>query len=62
MVQSIDRAVDIIQILDSCDKKDYWSISEITDRTSLPISTVQTLHIRSDLDGNRLETIRKSRL
>ncbi|GAB1810360.1 IclR family transcriptional regulator [Priestia megaterium] len=43
MVQSIDRAVDIIQILDSCDKKDYWSISEITDRTSLPISTVHRL-------------------
>ncbi|MED1204421.1 IclR family transcriptional regulator [Heyndrickxia acidicola] len=43
MVQSIDRAVGIIRLLDSDDKKGDWAISEIAEKTSLPVSTVHRL-------------------
>jgi DNA-binding IclR family transcriptional regulator len=43
MVQSIDRAVGIIKLLDSDNKEGYWSISEIAEKTSLPVSTVHRL-------------------
>ena len=43
MVQSIDRAMQIIQVLVSDDTKSQWSISNIAEHTSLPISTVHRL-------------------
>ncbi len=43
MVQSIDRAMQIIQILVSDDSRQTWSISEIAEKTSLPLSTVHRL-------------------
>lgn len=43
MVQSIDRAMSIISVLVSDDSKAHWSISEIADHTSLPLSTVHRL-------------------
>ncbi|WP_026585317.1 IclR family transcriptional regulator [Bacillus sp. J33] len=43
MVQSIDRAMHIIHILTSDDDKNAWAISEIAEKTALPISTVHRL-------------------
>lgn len=43
MVQSIDRAMSIIHVLVSDDSKPHWSISEIAEQTSLPLSTVHRL-------------------
>ncbi|KZE49359.1 ABC transporter permease [Brevibacillus parabrevis] len=43
MVQSIDRAMSIILVLTSDESKTHWSISEIAEKTSLPISTVHRL-------------------
>ncbi|MGG0241044.1 IclR family transcriptional regulator [Bacillus rhizoplanae] len=43
MVQSIDRAIGIIKLLNSDNNKEYWSISDIAERTSLPVSTVHRL-------------------
>lgn len=43
MVQSIDRAMGIIHVLVSDDSKPHWSISEIAEQTSLPLSTVHRL-------------------
>jgi DNA-binding IclR family transcriptional regulator len=43
MVQSIDRAMKIIQLLTSDQSKTCWPISEIADRTELPLSTVHRL-------------------
>jgi DNA-binding IclR family transcriptional regulator len=43
LVQSIDRAMSIIHVLVSDDSKPHWSISEIAEQTSLPLSTVHRL-------------------
>ncbi len=43
MVQSIDRAISIIKLLNSTNEKEYWAISDIADRTHLPVSTVHRL-------------------
>jgi DNA-binding IclR family transcriptional regulator len=43
MVQSIDRAMKIIQLLISDQQKIGWPISEIADHTELPLSTVHRL-------------------
>ncbi|HET7627220.1 MAG TPA: IclR family transcriptional regulator [Bacillales bacterium] len=43
MVQSIDRAMDIIQVLISEDNRRTWSISEIADIVGLPASSVHRL-------------------
>ncbi|EJL47284.1 IclR family transcriptional regulator [Brevibacillus agri] len=43
MVQSIDRAMSIIFVLISDESKTLWSISEIAEKTSLPLSTVHRL-------------------
>ncbi|MGC4377226.1 IclR family transcriptional regulator [Fictibacillus sp. Mic-4] len=43
MVQSIDRAMQIIHILTSDDHKPNWSISEIAEQAELPLSTVHRL-------------------
>ncbi|MCH5585457.1 IclR family transcriptional regulator [Shimazuella sp. AN120528] len=43
MVQSIDRAMKIIQLLISDPHKSYWQISEIADHTELPLSTAHRL-------------------
>ncbi|MFD2368761.1 IclR family transcriptional regulator [Brevibacillus sp. GCM10020057] len=43
MVQSIDRAMSIIHVLISDENKSSWSISDIADRTALPLSTVHRL-------------------
>lgn len=43
MVQSIDRAMGIISVLVSDESKPHWSISEIAEQTSLPLSTVHRL-------------------
>lgn len=43
MVQSIDRAMSIIFALVSDESKTLWSISEIADKTALPLSTVHRL-------------------
>lgn len=43
MVQSIDRAMKIIQLLTSDPYKVGWPISEIADHTELPLSTVHRL-------------------
>jgi DNA-binding IclR family transcriptional regulator len=43
MVQSIDRAMKIIQLLTSNPHKTCWPISEIADHTELPLSTVHRL-------------------
>ncbi|WP_028775890.1 IclR family transcriptional regulator [Shimazuella kribbensis] len=43
MVQSIDRAMKIIQLLISDQQKMCWPISEIADHTELPLSTVHRL-------------------
>ena len=48
MVQSIDRAISIIKLLNSTNEKEYWAISDIADRTHLPVSTVHRL-----LNSNR---------
>ncbi|HDR5216340.1 TPA: IclR family transcriptional regulator, partial [Bacillus anthracis] len=32
MVQSIDRAISIIKLLNSTNEKEYWAISDIADR------------------------------
>lgn len=42
MVQSIDRALSIIKLMAS-DKGEWWSISEIAESLSLPVSTVHRL-------------------
>ena len=39
MVQSIDRAISIIKLLNSTNEKEYWAISDIADGTHLPVST-----------------------
>ena len=43
MVQSIDRAISIIKLLNSTNEKEYWAISDIADGTHLPVSTVHRL-------------------
>jgi DNA-binding IclR family transcriptional regulator len=43
MVQSIDRAMNIIHILMSDDSKQAWSISDIAEKAELPLSTVHRL-------------------
>lgn len=43
LVQSIDRAMSIVHVLVSDENKPNWSISEIADRTDLPLSTVHRL-------------------
>ncbi len=43
MVQSIDRAISIIKLLNSTNEKEYWAISDIADRAHLPVSTVHRL-------------------
>lgn len=43
MVQSIDRAMSIISILVSEDGKPDWSISELSDATSLPLGTLHRI-------------------
>lgn len=43
LVQSIDRAMSIIQVLVSDESKPHWSISEIAEETTLPLSTVHRL-------------------
>ncbi len=43
MVQSIDRAMNIIHILVSDSSKLTWSISELAEQTDLPLSTVHRL-------------------
>ncbi|MED0672250.1 IclR family transcriptional regulator [Aneurinibacillus aneurinilyticus] len=43
MVQSIDRAMMIIDILMSDDAKNGWQISELAEKTSLPLSTLHRL-------------------
>ncbi|WP_141432588.1 IclR family transcriptional regulator [Bacillus sp. 03113] len=43
MVQSIDRAVSIIELLASNNDREWWSISEISERLHLPVSTSHRL-------------------
>ena len=43
MVQSIDRAISIIKLLNSTNEKRVLVISDIADRTHLPVSTVHRL-------------------
>ncbi|MGP7816477.1 IclR family transcriptional regulator [Niallia sp. 01092] len=43
MVQSIDRAVSIIELLASKNDREWWSISEISERLHLPASTAHRL-------------------
>lgn len=43
MIQSIDRAMSIIHILRSDPHRNEWSISELSKRTELPISTMHRL-------------------
>jgi DNA-binding IclR family transcriptional regulator len=43
MVQSIDRAMHIIQILVSNPHKTDWSITDLAERTELPLSTMHRL-------------------
>ena len=43
MVQSIDRAMQIINILISDDNKSSWSISELAETTFLPLSTLHRI-------------------
>lgn len=43
MVQSIERAMEIIHILISDDRKSSWSLSEISDKVGLPLSSVHRL-------------------
>ncbi|EMA6343625.1 IclR family transcriptional regulator [Bacillus cytotoxicus] len=42
-VQSIDRAISIIKLLYSENDKEHWAISDIADRTHLPVSTVHRI-------------------
>ncbi|QQE75306.1 IclR family transcriptional regulator [Brevibacillus composti] len=43
MVQSIDRAMEIISVLVSDETKTDWSISELSQATSLPLSTLHRI-------------------
>ncbi|MCP8968546.1 IclR family transcriptional regulator [Ectobacillus ponti] len=43
MVQSIDRAMQIISLLSSDERKAEWSISELSGQTGLPVSTMHRL-------------------
>ncbi|MFB5679195.1 IclR family transcriptional regulator [Paenibacillus terreus] len=43
MIQSFDRAMQIIQLLTSDSKRSYWPISDISDRLGLPLSTTHRL-------------------
>ncbi len=43
MVQSIERAMHIIEVIVSDPLKEQWAISEIAEQTKLPISTVHRL-------------------
>lgn len=43
MVQSIDRAMQIVQALISDETRFHWSISDLAEKTKLPISTVHRL-------------------
>ncbi|HEX7065598.1 MAG TPA: IclR family transcriptional regulator [Bacillales bacterium] len=43
MVQSIERAMEIINILISDNRKSSWSLSEISDKVGLPLSSVHRL-------------------
>lgn len=43
MVQSIDRAMKIIEIIVSDPTKSEWSISELAEETNLPVSTMHRL-------------------
>ncbi|MFC4766459.1 IclR family transcriptional regulator [Effusibacillus consociatus] len=59
MVQTIDRAMDIIKVLVSDDNKDDWSISELSEKTSLPRSTLHRLlssMMKHGLVGQAAET------
>lgn len=43
MIQSIDRAMQIITVLISDDSKSDWAISELAERTMLPFSTLHRI-------------------
>ncbi|USG66842.1 IclR family transcriptional regulator [Brevibacillus ruminantium] len=43
MVQSIDRAMEIISVLVSDETKSDWSISELSQATNLPLSTIHRI-------------------
>ncbi|MBT2215575.1 IclR family transcriptional regulator [Virgibacillus dakarensis] len=43
MIQSIERAMKIIDVLAPDNKKESWTIAEIAERTDLPVSTVYRL-------------------
>ncbi|CAM5783006.1 MULTISPECIES: IclR family transcriptional regulator [Brevibacillus] len=43
MVQSIDRAMELINVLVSDETKSDWSISELAHATSLPLSTIHRI-------------------
>ncbi|MGC5326350.1 IclR family transcriptional regulator [Brevibacillus sp. SYSU BS000544] len=43
MVQSIDRAIQIINVLVSDDNKSGWSISDLAEATSLPLGTLHRI-------------------
>ena len=61
MVQSIDRAMQIIRILESDDGKSGWPISDISEKVGLPLSTTHRLIsslVEHDLVAQLAETKR----